>query len=182
MESTTSQLDNLAAGNCCFYDYEASWLCCACARIAVSNLHKNTKNRSAKRWKDLYEYIDRKQATGISYCRWCFLRSCGKTATCWTAPSFTTAISLWLFWIQNAGEIIPSQDRWKSCRASRTHDHARGCRIIKTILNLSLKLTTWWVSAGLRTHSYSLQCRNTKSHSFHLVSYCNAGRQHWRNL
>jgi ribonucleoside-diphosphate reductase alpha chain len=57
---TTSELDNLAAETSASYATEHPDYAILAARIAISNLHKNTKKSFSKTMKDLYEYIDPK--------------------------------------------------------------------------------------------------------------------------
>src|SRR6187549_699886 len=55
---TTSQLDNLAAEIAASMTTRHPDFALLAARIAVSNLHKNTKKSFSSTMKDLYEYID----------------------------------------------------------------------------------------------------------------------------
>lgn len=55
---TTSQLDNLAAEIAASMTVRHPDFALLAARIAVSNLHKNTKKSFSETMKDLYEYID----------------------------------------------------------------------------------------------------------------------------
>ena len=55
---TTSQLDNLAAEIAASMTTRHPDFALLAARIAVSNLHKNTKKSFSETMKDLYEYID----------------------------------------------------------------------------------------------------------------------------
>ncbi len=55
---TTSQLDNLAAEIAASMTTRHPDFALLAARIAVSNLHKNTKKSFSQTMKDLYEYID----------------------------------------------------------------------------------------------------------------------------
>lgn len=55
---TTSQLDNLAAEIAASMTTRHPDFAILAARIAVSNLHKNTKKSFSETMKDLYEYID----------------------------------------------------------------------------------------------------------------------------
>ena len=57
---TTSELDNLAAETSASLATEHPDYAVLAARIAVSNLHKNTKKSFAETMRDLYEYIDPK--------------------------------------------------------------------------------------------------------------------------
>jgi ribonucleoside-diphosphate reductase alpha chain len=57
---TTSQLDNLAAEIAASMTTKHPDYAVLAARIAVSNLHKNTKKSFSETMKDLYEYIDPK--------------------------------------------------------------------------------------------------------------------------
>ncbi len=57
---TTSELDNLAAETAASFATEHPDYAILAARIAISNLHKNTKKSFSKTMKDLYEYIDPK--------------------------------------------------------------------------------------------------------------------------
>lgn len=57
---TTSQLDNLAAETAASMTTRHPDYALLASRIAVSNLHKNTKKSFSKTMKDLYEYIDPK--------------------------------------------------------------------------------------------------------------------------
>lgn len=57
---TTSELDNLAAETSASFATEHPDYAILAARIAISNLHKNTKKSFSKTMKDLYEYIDPK--------------------------------------------------------------------------------------------------------------------------
>jgi ribonucleoside-diphosphate reductase alpha chain len=57
---TTSQLDNLAAEIAASMTTRHPDYAVLAARIAVSNLHKNTKKSFSETMKDLYEYIDPK--------------------------------------------------------------------------------------------------------------------------
>src|SRR5436190_2698586 len=57
---TTSQLDNLAAEIAATMTTKHPDYAVLAARIAVSNLHKNTKKSFSETMKDLYEYIDPK--------------------------------------------------------------------------------------------------------------------------
>src|SRR4029077_7870187 len=55
---TTSQLDNLAAEIAASMTTKHPDFALLAARIAVSNLHKNTKKLFSHTIKDLYEYVD----------------------------------------------------------------------------------------------------------------------------
>ncbi|HRH66390.1 MAG TPA: ATP cone domain-containing protein, partial [Bacteroidia bacterium] len=55
---TTTQLDNLAAEIAASMTVRHPDYALLAARIAVSNLHKNTKKSFSETMKDLYEYID----------------------------------------------------------------------------------------------------------------------------
>lgn len=57
---TTSELDNLAAETAAYLTTKHPDYATLAARIAVSNLHKNTKKTFSEVIKDLYEYIDPK--------------------------------------------------------------------------------------------------------------------------
>ena len=57
---TTTELDNLAAETAATMAPEHPEYAILAARIAVSNLHKNTKKSFARTMKDLYNYIDPK--------------------------------------------------------------------------------------------------------------------------
>lgn len=57
---TTTELDNLAAETAATMAPEHPEYAILAARIAVSNLHKNTKKSFARTMKDLYHYIDPK--------------------------------------------------------------------------------------------------------------------------
>ena len=57
---TTTELDNLAAETAATMATEHPEYAILAARIAVSNLHKNTKKSFARTMKDLYHYIDPK--------------------------------------------------------------------------------------------------------------------------
>ncbi|NNE26330.1 MAG: ribonucleoside-diphosphate reductase subunit alpha [Saprospiraceae bacterium] len=57
---TTSDLDNLAAETAASLATEHPEYAVLAARIAISNLHKNTKKSFAQTMRDLYEYIDPK--------------------------------------------------------------------------------------------------------------------------
>ena len=57
---TTSQLDSLAAEIAASLTTRHPDYAILAARIAVSNLHKNTKKSFSETMKDLYEYIDPK--------------------------------------------------------------------------------------------------------------------------
>jgi len=57
---TTTELDNLAAETAATMAAEHPEYAILAARIAVSNLHKNTKKSFARTMKDLYQYIDPK--------------------------------------------------------------------------------------------------------------------------
>ncbi len=57
---STSDLDNLAAETAASLATEHPDYAKLAARIAVSNLHKNTKKSFAKTMRDLYDYIDPK--------------------------------------------------------------------------------------------------------------------------
>ena len=57
---TTSELDNLAAQTAAFMATEHPDYAILAARIAVSNLHKNTKKSFSQTMRDLYDYIDHK--------------------------------------------------------------------------------------------------------------------------
>ena len=64
---TTSELDNLAAETAATMATVHPDYALLAARIAISNLHKNTKKSFTKTMKDLYEYIDPKngEAAGL---------------------------------------------------------------------------------------------------------------------
>ena len=64
---TTSDLDNLAAETAASLATEHPEYAVLAARIAISNLHKNTKKSFAQTMRDLYEYIDPKtgQSAGL---------------------------------------------------------------------------------------------------------------------
>ena len=64
---TTSELDNLAAETAASLATEHPEYATLAARLAVSNLHKNTKKSFAATMKDLYDYIDPKtnQSAGL---------------------------------------------------------------------------------------------------------------------
>src|SRR5436190_24251090 len=55
---TTTQLDNLAAEIAASMTTKHPDFALLAARIAVSNLHKNTKKSFSATIKDLYEYVD----------------------------------------------------------------------------------------------------------------------------
>ena len=55
---TTTQLDNLAAEIAASMTVRHPDYALLAARIAVSNLHKNTKKSFSETMKDLYEYVD----------------------------------------------------------------------------------------------------------------------------
>ncbi|MBT8190956.1 MAG: ribonucleoside-diphosphate reductase subunit alpha, partial [Bacteroidia bacterium] len=57
---TTSDLDNLAAETAASLATEHPEYAILAARIAISNLHKNTKKSFSETMRDLYEYIDPK--------------------------------------------------------------------------------------------------------------------------
>jgi ribonucleoside-diphosphate reductase alpha chain len=57
---TTSELDNLAAETSASFATEHPDYALLAARIAISNLHKNTKKSFSETMRDLYEYIDPK--------------------------------------------------------------------------------------------------------------------------
>jgi len=57
---TTSELDNLAAETAASFATEHPDYATLAARIAISNLHKNTRKSFSKTMRDLYEYIDPK--------------------------------------------------------------------------------------------------------------------------
>src|SRR5215212_1089265 len=57
---TTSELDNLAAETAASLTTKHPDYALLASRIAVSNLHKNTKKSFTETMKDLYEYIDPK--------------------------------------------------------------------------------------------------------------------------
>src|SRR3954465_8353047 len=57
---TTSQLDNLAAEIAASLTTKHPDYAVLAARIAVSNLHKNTKKSFSETMKDLFEYVDPK--------------------------------------------------------------------------------------------------------------------------
>ena len=57
---TTSELDNLAAETAAYLTTKHPDYATLAARIAVSNLHKNTKKSFSEVIKDLYDYIDPK--------------------------------------------------------------------------------------------------------------------------
>lgn len=60
---TTTELDNLASEVCASYVTKHPDYAVLAARIAVSNLHKNTKKSFSETMKDMYNYIDPK--TGL---------------------------------------------------------------------------------------------------------------------
>ena len=55
---TTIELDNLAAETCAYMNIIHPHYSLLAARIAVDNLHKETKDSFAETIKDLYEYVD----------------------------------------------------------------------------------------------------------------------------
>ena len=57
---TTSELDNLAAETAASMATEHPDYAALAARIAISNLHKNTKKSFSETMRDLYEYVDPK--------------------------------------------------------------------------------------------------------------------------
>ena len=57
---TTSELDNLAAEVAASFTTKHPGYSLLASRIAVSNLHKNTRKSFSATVKDLYEYIDPK--------------------------------------------------------------------------------------------------------------------------
>ena len=57
---TTSQLDNLAAETAASLTTRHPDYALLASRIAISNLHKNTKKSFSETMKDLYNYIDPK--------------------------------------------------------------------------------------------------------------------------
>ena len=64
---TTSELDNLAAETCAYMNIIHPQYSYLAARIAVDNLHKNTKENFADAIKDLYMYIDNAGLSPLSF-------------------------------------------------------------------------------------------------------------------
>jgi len=153
------------------------------ARIAVSNLHKNTKKSvQRERWKTCMNTSIRKQANSISYADDVFGIMWENRDMLDSTIIYDRDFGLWLFWIKRWRNHYLLKIDGKVAERPQHMIMRVAVGIHKNDLDLSLKLTTWWVSAGLRTQLYSLQCRNTKATAFILFLIADAGRQHWRNL
>merc|ERR1719443_1236877 len=73
---STSELDNLAAETCAYMSQKHPDFSRLAARVAVSNLHKNTSDAFSQTCKTLYEYIDNqgRRAALLSDEVWEFIR------------------------------------------------------------------------------------------------------------
>jgi ribonucleoside-diphosphate reductase alpha subunit len=74
---TTSEIDTLAAETCAYMSQKHHDFSTLAARIAVSNLHKNTSESFSNTCRMLYEYVDKqgRQAALISEDVWSFIES-----------------------------------------------------------------------------------------------------------
>jgi ribonucleoside-diphosphate reductase alpha subunit len=77
---TTSEIDTLAAETCAYMSQKHHDFSTLAARIAVSNLHKNTSESFSNTCRMLYEYVDKqgRQAALISEDVWSFIQSNAK--------------------------------------------------------------------------------------------------------
>jgi ribonucleoside-diphosphate reductase alpha subunit len=77
---TTSEIDTLAAETCAYMSQKHHDFSTLAARIAVSNLHKNTSESFSNTCRMLYEYVDKqgRQAALISEDVWSFIESNAK--------------------------------------------------------------------------------------------------------
>jgi ribonucleoside-diphosphate reductase alpha chain len=90
---TTTELDNLTAEVAATMTVKHPDYAQLASRIAVSNLHKNTKKSFSETMKDLYNYVDPKTGERASLIADDVHKIIQDNAECWTAPSSTTATS-----------------------------------------------------------------------------------------